>query len=107
MGKEYAAEYEKAQEIMRELKPQALKEMLNQTRKLDKLSATDKQGGKYLAKLEQTEKDNDIVSDELKDMNLQLDDYVSGFQSGMSEEFTNNIEQIFEKVETLGSEVTN
>lgn len=40
------------------------------------MSAMEKLGGKYVAKLEQTEKDNDIVNDELKDMNLQLDDYV-------------------------------
>lgn len=79
--------------------------MLNQTRKLDQLAAAEKQGGKYLAKLEQTEKDNDIVSGELKDMNLQLDDYVSSFQSGMSEEFTHNIDQIFEKVEALGNDI--
>ena len=58
-----------------------------------------------MAKLEQTEKDNDIVSGELKDMNLQLDDYVSSFQSGMSEEFTHNIDQIFEKVEALGNDI--
>lgn len=77
------------------MKPQVLKEMLNSTRNLDKLAALDKLGAKYLVKLEQVEKENDQHAEEVKEMNLQLDDYVSGFQSGMSEEFTNNIDQIF------------
>ena len=64
---------------MNELKPQVLKEMLNSTRNLDKLAALEKLGAKYLVKLEQIEKENNAHSEEVKDMNLQLDDYINTF----------------------------
>ena len=81
--------------------------MLNQTRKLDKFAAIEKAAARNQGKLESTSKEAELIHADLLEMNESIAEYVSGFQSGMCNEFTEIYDQVVAKAENLSTEMIN
>lgn len=79
MAEEQAHDHAVCKAIMDHLKPQPLREMLNQTRKLDKFAAIEKAAARNQGKLESTSKEAELIHADLLEMNESIAEYVSGF----------------------------